>query len=315
MSFLSGIVGGFIQSNAAKKATKAQVAAAGQQQQLAEEGNEFAQNVFAPYSELGADARNVFAYEMGLLDQAPVIGGSERVTVTDLDGNLVREFESLQDAEDFLSFERDSYSSAQQAAHNTAHQIIPKDYGREGPNSFVEQAIRNRAASQEELAGPNPFSFSINQEKIGGSEYGGYELTPDYIFARDEGLKGIERSAAARGGLNSGATQKALIRFSEGVASQGRNDYLNRLAGLQNLGFTADSNAVTARNNFTNQASNALANIGNAQAAGAVAQGNALSGAISSGFGLIDSLSGGTGGLLNAFGGGGKSSFSLAKAF
>lgn len=43
-----------------------------------------------------------------------------------------------------------------------------------------------------------------------------------------EGNKAIERSAAARGGLNSGATLKALSRYNQDSAS---NEYTNAYMG------------------------------------------------------------------------------------
>lgn len=51
---------------------------------------------------------------------------------------------------------------------------------------------------------------------------------PGYAFRLSEGLKGLERSAAARGGLMSGATGKALTRFGQEAASQEYQNAYNR---------------------------------------------------------------------------------------
>lgn len=64
------------------------------------------------------------------------------------------------------------------------------------------------------------------------------ELYPSYQFALEEGLGGIERTAAARGGLLSGRTLKAAQRFGTGLAGQLSENYLNRLAALSGVGQT-----------------------------------------------------------------------------
>lgn len=64
-----------------------------------------------------------------------------------------------------------------------------------------------------------------------------------YKFRLDEGIKGIENSAAARGNLNSGNTLKSLSKFASGLAAQEYGDAYNRFTGnrqfLENQ-FTGD---------------------------------------------------------------------------
>jgi hypothetical protein len=62
------------------------------------------------------------------------------------------------------------------------------------------------------------------------------QTDPGYGFRMSEGLKALERSAAARGGLMSGATGKALQRYGQDVASQEFGAAYNRLAGLADVG-------------------------------------------------------------------------------
>jgi hypothetical protein len=66
-----------------------------------------------------------------------------------------------------------------------------------------------------------------------------FEGTPGYQFQMDEGLRAIDRSAASRGRLQSGATQRAAQRYGTGLASQEFNNYSNRIASLAGLGQTA----------------------------------------------------------------------------
>lgn len=51
-----------------------------------------------------------------------------------------------------------------------------------------------------------------------------FEADPGYGFRMSEGMKAIERSAAARGGLLSGSTLKGIQRFGQDTAS---NEYMN----------------------------------------------------------------------------------------
>ncbi len=121
-----------------------------------------------------------------------------------------------------------------------------------------------------------------------------FQADPGYQFRLDEGQKALERSAAARGGLMSGATMKALTRYSQGVASDefqnaynrfnnDRTNRFNRLASLAGTGQTANNQLAQAGQNYANQVSANNAAMGNAQAASSIASGNAVNNAIGTG--------------------------------
>jgi hypothetical protein len=115
---------------------------------------------------------------------------------------------------------------------------------------------------------------------------GGFEETPGYAFRVGEGQKAIERSAAARGGLNSGATMKALQRFGQGIAAEEYGTYLNRLGAMSGTGQVATQNLGSMGQAAAGQAGNALMQAGNARASGYQAVGNALTGTIGQGVGI-----------------------------
>lgn len=56
-----------------------------------------------------------------------------------------------------------------------------------------------------------------------------------YQFRLKEGIDGIQNSAAARGGLNSGNTLKELSKYASGLASQEYGDAYNRFSGNRNF--------------------------------------------------------------------------------
>lgn len=146
--------------------------------------------------------------------------------------------------------------------------------------------------------------------------YGGFQTTPGYGFRKQQGIDAIDASAATRGGLMSGRTLQDLTTFGDGLASQEYGNYMQRLAGLTDMGMGAAGMQATAGNNSAAGVSNALGNIGNAQAAGAIGQGNALSGMfnnLSGAFGYMKQPGGGVngnGGWANGlFGGKGLGGF------
>lgn len=144
---------------------------------------------------------------------------------------------------------------------------------------------------------------------------------PGYQFRMAEGQKALERSAAARGGLNSGGFMKGLARYSQGVASDEYQNAFNRkqadvsgrynrLASLAGVGQTASQSlgSLSAQNNanignYANGMGNMLGTLGSIQSSGAIAQGNALSG----GLGTIGNLGqlGFMSGMTNSYGAGG----------
>lgn len=63
--------------------------------------------------------------------------------------------------------------------------------------------------------------------------------SPGYQFRLAQGLQALDRSAAARGGLYSGATLKALSRYNQDYAANEYGAQWNRLANLAGIGQQA----------------------------------------------------------------------------
>jgi hypothetical protein len=101
-----------------------------------------------------------------------------------------------------------------------------------------------------------------------------FQADPGYAFRMSEGLKGLERSAAARGGLLSGSTLKGIQRFGQDLASQEFQNAFNRygierdrrlgpLQSLAGVGQTTSQQLGQAGTGFANT----MGNIGMNQAA------------------------------------------------
>lgn len=63
-----------------------------------------------------------------------------------------------------------------------------------------------------------------------------YQDSTGYQFRLGQGTQAIDRSAASRGGLNSGATLKALDRYGQGIGSAEFGNYLGQLGTLAGFG-------------------------------------------------------------------------------
>lgn len=143
------------------------------------------------------------------------------------------------------------------------------------------------------MAGFDPNSLMRN---FGASDF---QTDPGYNFRLSEGLKAIDRQAAARGGLISGAGLKAAGRFGGDLASQEYGNAFNRFqtsrasqAGL----FTDALNRERTRqmdeygrlSDFTTRGANAAAGTGSSQAAYGTNAANLMSqGAQAMGQGVI----------------------------
>jgi len=121
-----------------------------------------------------------------------------------------------------------------------------------------------------------------------------FQQDPGYAFRMSEGMKALDRTAAARGGLLSGGALRGATRFGQDMASQeyqnafnryqtNRANQLNPLQSLMGASQTATNAMGTAGQNYANQAGNAYMNAGNARASGYVGSANAWSNALSGG--------------------------------
>ena len=174
-------------------------------------------------------------------------------------------------------------SSGAKSAANTQAQAA--DEAASLQNQQYQQTQANLAPFMS--LGTNAIPFLQNALGIGPGGSGQINPTqfiasPGYQFQMQQGLQGVNAAAAARGGVNSGNTMKALTSFGQGLAGQNFQQYLNNL--YQTIG--GGQNAAASLGGFGASAAQAAGNFGvgagNAQAAGTVGSANALSGGLGS---------------------------------
>ena len=95
--------------------------------------------------------------------------------------------------------------------------------------------LSNKQRKKIEKATGQPYDREEQQQ----AAFDRFRESPDYQFRLDEGIRAIDRSAAARGRLNSGATGRELARYGQGLAAAEYGNYTNSLMGLAGFGQTA----------------------------------------------------------------------------
>ena len=118
-----------------------------------------------------------------------------------------------------------------------------------------------------------------------------FQQDPGYAFRQAEGMKALERSAAARGGLLSGSTMKGIQRFGQDLASQEyqnafnryqveRANKLNPLQSLMGAGQSSANVLTGAAGNLGQGLAQSELAAGQARASGYIGGANALNQAI-----------------------------------
>jgi hypothetical protein len=118
-----------------------------------------------------------------------------------------------------------------------------------------------------------------------------FQNDPGYAFRMSEGMKALERSAAARGGMLSGGALRGITRFGQDLASQEyqnafnryqieRQARLNPLQSLMGAGQSATNVMAGAAGTYGQQAGETAATMGNIRASQYMGRANALAGAL-----------------------------------
>lgn len=113
-------------------------------------------------------------------------------------------------------------------------------------------------------------------QQAAGDRYGGFYASPGYQFRLDEGTRAMDRSAAARGMLLSGAQNKALTRYGQGVASEEFMNYSNALRNIAGLGQVSNQSVSGAAGQYGVNAANAAMGSGMARASGYMGTANTI---------------------------------------
>lgn len=101
---------------------------------------------------------------------------------------------------------------------------------------------------------------------LNSGDFSSFKQSPDYQFAFDQGLQGLDRSAAARGSLLSGGHSADVMQFGQGLASQNYGNFYNRLSTMAGQGQATATNLGGLGMTMAGNIGNNLTNAGNARA-------------------------------------------------
>lgn len=259
------VIGGLLGSDAAGDAADAQSQAAARTDATNRYIFDKQVELQAPFRNTGLQANNRLAYLLGLTDLVDE-SGVEWAPNADL------------------------YSS-DSSYRNAWDQFVVDHRAKYGVNPSAARgsdaaSVQSGLASR--LSGQNASGYGSLMRRFSMSDF---EADPGYAFRMKEGLDAVESGAAARGGLLSGAAQKALQKYGQGLASEeygrayGRftadqTNSFNRLKSMVDTGTGASTQIGNAAQNFGSASAQTNASLGNALAAGSIGQANAWSNGI-----------------------------------
>lgn len=167
-----------------------------------------------------------------------------------IDPGIIRPAEILYNSGDYEGMEQYGWRPFSTSSETSA-------LDQEGLNAAVDQ----RLAEQEQgVLDSRDEAFS----GVDTSEVASWQKSPGYEFRLGEGEKALERSAAARSGVLSGAQQKALQRYGQDYSTKEFNTYMDRLGGLINTGSANAGAGASLTQNSANAQSGVLNNMMNA---------------------------------------------------
>lgn len=101
------------------------------------------------------------------------------------------------------------------------------------------------------------------------------QMDPGYQFRLSEGMKALDRQAAARGGLISGGALKAAQRYGQDLGSQEFGAAYNRLASMANVGPQAAGVMSNLGQQYATGAGNIYGAMGQSAGQAGIARGSA----------------------------------------
>ena len=201
-----------------------------------------------------------------------------------------------------------AYLSSQASKKAAGTQAASADRATDAQERMFERQVELQEPFREAgLAGQNRLmellGLGKDKKALGYGKYASAEFSPanflanqdpGYAFRMSEGMKALDRSAASRGGLLSGATLKGAQRFGQGLASDEyqnafnryqttRTNTLNPFASLAGVAQSSANTLGTAAGQLGGQIGSNIIGAGNAAAAGQIGSANAIASGLGQG--------------------------------
>jgi hypothetical protein len=135
--------------------------------------------------------------------------------------------------------------------------------------SIAEQKRQYDLSRADQMPWLNAGKGALGQmQTLNSGDYSSFNASPDYQWTLSEGMKGLDRSAAAKGRMYSGGYGEDLTRYAQGAASTQYNNYYNKLANMAGVGSSTATQLGGLGQNYANAFGNAQTNMGDARASG-----------------------------------------------
>lgn len=263
IGLIGSLASGIMSMSSASSAANAQERASQDQIALARETRDLTRADLAPYVQSGSLGQQAYLNTLGL-GSAPMIGGvAPQVETYQIPG-----------------------------AMQSGQQRIGPGGSPTGRGGVTGSPTTGYRVGDQTFITMEEAQAYANSHMTGGTAWGGYEQSPGYQFSLQQGQDALQSAALANGMGASGRTLRDAQTFGQGIASQDYGNFQNRLAALGQSGQSAAGMQADANTNYANMGTNALGNLGNAQAAGSIGVGNAFSdmmGNIMGGYGYMKS--------------------------
>ncbi len=115
-------------------------------------------------------------------------------------------------------------------------------------------------------------------DALNSGDYSGFMNSPDYLYARDSGMEGINRHLASKGGYYSGGGDADRMKFMSGLATQNLGNYRGALQSSAGMGQSTASGLGQLGANMANNIGQTQIGIGNARASSYQQQGDNYAG-------------------------------------
>lgn len=157
---------------------------------------------------------------------------------------------------------------------------------------------QNEGRAAPALNVPAPAAASASGGTGALSPWDQFRNGTNYKWRYDQGLKATEGNFATRGALDSGAAEKAKITFGQNFASNELSNYMNLLAGQQQVGLSAGNAIMGVSTGAANAIAGQNTNAGNVAANAALTSGQANANM----WGTVGQTAGQVGGALFQYG-------------
>ncbi len=262
-SAASGVVGSITGAAGANNASKAKQAALNEAKRMQRSNLLMGLQLNEPARSIGYQAYGDIANQFGYSQPAYATQNSLMATMNPLTPKQIK------------GMVKQGMSADQIGAIGTLASLNPKSIKRLTKLGLTMDQIQTLATRQSDQpqqpggGGPNSASGTA------------FIDSPDYQFRRDEGVRGIGNTFAARGGAASGNALRALAEFNGNLAAGEFGNWFNRRMQLSGRGDNANAQVQGAGSNYTSDYTQTQQHLGDARASGILGVTGAIQGGLS----------------------------------